>query len=69
MVHDGQGLAFRLQAGQDLLGVHAQLDDLQGHPAVHGLGLLRQPYLAHPSLPQEFQELVWPNVVGMVWRI
>ena len=34
VVHHGQGLAFRLEAGDDLPGIHARLDDLDRHPAL-----------------------------------
>src|SRR6185503_9795163 len=36
MVHHRQRLAFGLEARDDLPGVHAELDDLQGHAAAHG---------------------------------
>ncbi len=32
MVHHGQDLSFGLKTGHDFPGVHAQFDDLQGHP-------------------------------------
>ena len=35
MVHHGQGLSLGLEAGDDLLGIHSRLDDLEGHPAAH----------------------------------
>src|SRR6266404_3881176 len=37
MVHQRQRLAFGLKASDDLPGVHAQLDDLEGDPAVDRL--------------------------------
>ena len=39
MVHQGQGLSLGLQSGDHLPGVHARLDDLQGHFAAHRLVL------------------------------
>ena len=33
MVHEGQGLALSLEAGDDLFGVHPQLDHFDGDPA------------------------------------
>jgi hypothetical protein len=30
MIHHGQGLPIGLEAGDDRLGVHPQLDDLEG---------------------------------------
>ena len=40
MVHQGQRLPLGLEAGDDLLGVHAQLDDLERHPAADRFLLL-----------------------------
>ena len=37
VVHHGQGLPFGLEAGDDLRGVHARLDDFQGHLAADRL--------------------------------
>ena len=36
MVHERQGLALDFEAGHHLLGVHARLDDLDGHLAPDG---------------------------------
>ena len=38
MVHQRQGLPLDLEPGDDLLGVHPRLDDLQCHLAVDRLG-------------------------------
>ena len=40
MVHQGQGLAFRLESGDHTPGVHPELDDLKRHPAAKRLLLL-----------------------------
>jgi hypothetical protein len=40
MIHERQRLAFGFEAGDDLFGVHAQLDDLEGHRSMDGLHLL-----------------------------
>ena len=37
MVHHGQGLALGFEPGDDALGVHAQLDDLERHAPPHRL--------------------------------
>ena len=37
VVHQRQGLALGLEAGDDLTGVHARLDDLEGHFAADRL--------------------------------
>ena len=47
MVHQRQGLALGFEPGDDLLGVHAQLDDLEGDPAADGLLLLG--HIDHPA--------------------
>ena len=40
VIHHGQGLAFGFEAGDDLLGIHPQLDDLEGDAAAHRFVLL-----------------------------
>jgi hypothetical protein len=42
----------------DLLRVHAQLDDLEGHRAADGLSLLRQVHFAEAALADPLQEPV-----------
>jgi hypothetical protein len=58
VVHQSQGLALGLEAGDDLAGVHAGLDDLEGDLAVHGLALLGHPDLAHAAFADLLQQLV-----------
>ena len=58
VVHQGQGLALGLEAGDDLLRVHARLDDLQGHRAADRLGLLGHVDDAHAPLADLLQQLV-----------
>jgi hypothetical protein len=41
MVHQCQSLSFCLEAGDHLLGVHAQLYDLERDAALHRLSLFR----------------------------
>jgi hypothetical protein len=52
VAHQGQCLALRLEALQELLGVEAHPDHLQGHPAPDRLGLLGDPDGAHAALAQ-----------------
>jgi hypothetical protein len=52
VVHDGERLPFGLEASDDLLRVHAELDDLERHPAVDGLGLLGLEYDPHAPFAQ-----------------
>src|SRR5262249_51174872 len=40
MVHQCQGLPLGLEAGDDLAGIHAMLDDFEGDAALDGLTLL-----------------------------
>ena len=50
MVHEGQGLPLCLEAGDHLIAVYAGPDELEGHLALHGLGLLGQEDSAHAAL-------------------
>ena len=71
MVHHRQRLALGLEAGDDLLGVHAQLDDLQRHAAPHRLGLLGDIDHAAAAFADSLQQLVAPERLahGFVGRI
>ena len=61
MVHHRQGLAFGLEPGDDALGLHAELDDLQRHPPAHRLLLLGHVDHAAAALPDLLEELVPPD--------
>jgi hypothetical protein len=61
VVHQGQGLPLRLEAGDHLSGVHAGLDELDSHEPLDRLGLLRQPDRAHAALAELFEQLVRPD--------
>jgi hypothetical protein len=61
MIHHRQRLPFLLEAGNHPVGVHAFLDDFQGHPALHRLFLLCQKHRAHAALAEFLQELVWAD--------
>ena len=58
VVHQGQGLPLGVEAGQRLLGVHAQFDDLQGDLANHRLGLLGHVDGAEAAFADLLQQLV-----------
>ena len=58
MVHQGQGLPLGLEAGDDLLRVHAGLDELDGDQALDRLGLLGHPDRAHAAFADLFEQLV-----------
>ena len=50
MIHHGQCLTFGFEPGDDLLGIHPQLDDLQGDLTRDRLGLfghVNDPHTAH----------------------
>ncbi len=63
MVHQGQRLALGLEPGNDLFGVHPELDDLEGHTAADGLGLLGHVHAAVATLADLLQQFVGPNPV------
>ena len=58
VVHQGQRLPLGLEAGDHLLGVHAQLDDLQRHLAADRLLLLGHVDDAQAALADLLQQLV-----------
>ena len=58
MVHQGQGLALGLEAGEDLAAVHAGLDELQRDRAPDRLGLLGHVDRAHAAFADRLQQLV-----------
>ena len=61
MVHEGQGLPFGFEPGDDLFGVHPQLDDLEGHPAADGFFLLGHINDPAAALADFLQQLVAPD--------
>ena len=58
MVHQGQGLTLGLEPGDDLSGIHPGLDELDGHQALHRLGLLGHPDGAHAAFADLLNQLV-----------
>ena len=68
MVHECQGLALGIEAGDHLPGVHAGLEDLEGHLAADRLLLLGHKHQAEAPLADLFQQLVGtddrPRVLG-----
>src|SRR5205809_1605330 len=64
MVHQRQGLPLSFEAGDDLFGVHAQLDDLERDSAADGLGLLG--HIDHPAaaFADLLKEFVATNAVA-----
>jgi hypothetical protein len=63
MVHERQGLSFRLEASHDLFGVHAQLDHFQRYPPTHWLFLFRHVDDPTATLADLLEELVVANPI------
>ena len=59
-----QRLALGLEAGDDRLGVHPQLDDLESHAASDRLGLLRDVDDPATALADLLQQPVAPDAVA-----
>src|SRR4029453_4205183 len=68
MVHHRQGLSLRLEASDDTLGIHPELDDLEGDPASDRFllfGHIDKPAAAFPDL---LQQLVATDAAGFFSR-
>src|SRR5205814_8880339 len=63
MVHQRQSLPLRLEAGDDLFGLHPEFEYLQGNPAADGFGLFSHIYDPAPTLADFLQEPVAANPV------
>src|SRR5262249_27779488 len=61
VVHEGERLAFRLKAGDDLSRVHSRLEHLERHQAPDRSLLLGQIDVAEASLADLLQQFVWPK--------
>ena len=57
MIHQGQRLPLLLEAGEHPLGVEAGPNDLDGDAALHRLGLVGDPDLAHAPFAELLAEL------------
>ncbi len=64
MGHDRQRLALGVEAGDDLLGVHAQLDHLERHLATYRFLLLGEVDGSHASLTERGDDSVGADPVG-----
>src|SRR5262245_31101527 len=64
VVHQRQRLPLRLEPGQDLGGVQAGLDDLEGDLAAHGLFLLGHVDDPHAALADLLQQLVGADLAA-----
>src|ERR1019366_10305328 len=63
MIHQGQRLPLRLKAGDDVFGIHAQLDDLEGDLAPDRLGLLGHIDHSPAAFTNLLEQLVPANAV------
>jgi hypothetical protein len=63
MVHEGQSLALSLKAGDDRLGVHAQLDDLEGNTPFDGFLLLGHVHHPAAALADLLEQFVVPDLI------
>ena len=68
MVHHCQSLPLGLKTSDHLAAVHSRLDDLQGHLAFHGLGLLGHIDRAHAAFANLLQELVRADLCVWAFR-
>jgi len=68
VVHHRQGLAFGLEAGNDLVAVHAGLDDLERDLAADRLELLGHIDHAHAPLADLLEQLVRANDCAGLFR-
>jgi len=71
VIHHGQGLTFGLEARDNFLGIHLQLDDLEGDASAHRLVLLGNTDGPATSLAQFLQERVAADGLahGLVVRV
>ena len=58
MIHQGHRLTLGFEPGDDLLGVHAQLDDLERDPAMDGFRLLGHINHSTPAFADLLEQFV-----------
>jgi hypothetical protein len=68
VLHHGKGLPFGLEAGHDLAGVHAQLDDFERDPPPHRFLLFGHPHDAETALADLLQQLVMADAGAGLFR-
>jgi hypothetical protein len=64
MIHQGQGLALGFKASDNAFGVHAQLDDLEGHAAANGFLLFGHIDDAAAAFANLLEKLVTADAVA-----
>src|SRR6185436_18316246 len=65
MIHEGQGLTLGFEPGDDVSGIHPQLDNLQGNAATNGLLLLSHIYDAATPFPKSLEQFVASDGFGL----
>ena len=63
MVHHRQRLPLLFETRNDLLGVHSELDDFQGHASPHWTLLFRNPDGAKTALANLLEQLVMAHEI------
>ena len=63
MIHQRQSLAFRLEASNEFLGIHAAFDDFQRHSLLDRLQSFGKINRPHASFAEFLQQLVRPNLL------
>jgi hypothetical protein len=61
VVHHCQRLTFGLEAGDDLFGIHARLDDFESDLAANRFGLFCNIDDTHAPFADLFHQLVWSD--------
>jgi len=64
MAHQCQRLPLGLKAGDHLLGVHAQFDNLHRNGSANAVALLSSVYVAHAPFADLLKDMVAADVVG-----
>ena len=64
VVHQRQRLPLRFEAGDDVLGIHPQLDDLEGDAAADGFLLFGHVNDATSSFANFLQKLIRTNMLA-----
>ena len=65
MVHHRQRLPLGLEPGDELAGVHPELEHFQRNAAGDGRGLLCGVNRAHPALAEDLQDVVRTDALGV----
>ncbi len=64
MIHQSQSLPLGLEPGDDRLGVHAPLDELEGHLSMDGLFLLSLVHDSHAAVANFLKDAVGADLLS-----